>query len=255
MIVRTYYIAILIFCISLSGLAQNEALFNRATEVYNKGDYVKAIEYYQQILKNGKHSGELYFNLGNAHYKLNQVAPSIYYYEKALLLKPEDPEIKNNLGFAQNMRLDAIEQMPKTVMQKLYDGTAASLSFDEWATVAVVLIIVFVLGYLAYFFFRHSNYKRFAFVTSITSLVLALVVVVFAYLQYEKFKNDDPAIIFSKEVRVLAEPNKRSQEVFTLHEGTKVNVVDYLEDWQKIKIADGQTGWLPSVNLKLLKDF
>ncbi|WP_343488260.1 tetratricopeptide repeat protein [Allomuricauda sp. d1] len=235
--------------------AQNEVLFSKATDAYNEGKYVEAIESYQKILRNGEHSAALYFNLGNAHYKLNQIGPSIYYYEKALLLDPNDAEIKNNLGFAKNMRLDAIEQMPKTVMQKLYDNTAAVLSFDGWATTAIVFVILFVALYLAYYLFRYSNYKRIAFISSMTGLALAIVALTFAYLQFQKFKNDNPAIIFSKEVRVLAEPNKRSQEVFTLHEGTKVNIQDTLEDWQKIKIADGQTGWLTSENLKQLKDF
>ena len=113
-------LTIIVLLLSLLGNAQNEALFNRATDAYNDGDYPKAIEYYTGILENGQHSAELYFNLGNAYYKLNQIAPSIYNYEKALLLSPNDPEIKNNLAYAQNMTLDAIETMPETVLSKIY---------------------------------------------------------------------------------------------------------------------------------------
>jgi SH3-like domain-containing protein len=77
----------------------------------------------------------------------------------------------------------------------------------------------------------------------------------FAYLQYDSFKSDNPAIVFEREVAVTSEPNQRSERIFTLHEGTKVNVIEELNDWMKIKIADGQTGWLQSENLKLLKVF
>ena len=243
-----------LFSFSL-GFSQNESLFDQATEHYNKGEYSKAIENYKQILENGEHSAQLYFNLGNCYYKQNAIGPSIYYYEKALLLDPTDSEIINNLGYAQNMRLDAIEEMPKTEISQIYNTIVNLFSFDQWAYLAVALIFLFVLAYLAYFFLRYANQKRIAFVTSIFSLALAVVCVLMAYLQFQGFKNDNPAIVFSKEVQVSSEPNYNSENVFTLHEGTKVNVMDHLDDWSKIRIADGQTGWLLTDNIKLLKDF
>ena len=113
----------LVCFLSLSfGFAQNETLFNEATELYNNGEYSAAIENYEEILENGEHSASLYFNLGNCYYKLNSIGPSIYYYEKALLLSPNNEEIKNNLRFAQNMRLDAIEEMPKTELSRIYNS-------------------------------------------------------------------------------------------------------------------------------------
>ncbi|MGX1927869.1 tetratricopeptide repeat protein [Flagellimonas sp. 2504JD4-2] len=237
------------------GVAQSTALFNRATEQYNEGEYSKAIESYDKILENGEHSAELYFNLGNCYYKLNAIGPSIFYYEKALLLKPNDSEILNNLSYAQNMRLDAVEEMPKTEIAQAYESLINFLSFDQWAYLAISLIILFVLAYLAYFFLRYATQKRIAFITSIFSLVLGALCVLLAYLQYQDFKNDNPAIIFSKEVKITSEPNTNSEAIFTLHEGTKVNVLENFNDWNKIRIADGQTGWLPDGNLRLLKDF
>ncbi|WP_082433445.1 tetratricopeptide repeat protein [Flagellimonas eckloniae] len=238
-----------------SGISQNSALFSRATENYNKGEYSKAIENYQQILKNGEHSAELYFNLGNCHYKLNAIGPSIYYYEKALLLKPSDSEIVNNLAYAQNMRLDAVEEMPKTEIAQLYSDFVNFLSFDQWAYIAIAFIFLFVLAYLSYFFLRFATQKRIAFITSILSLILGALSILIAYLQYQEFKNDSPAIIYSQEVKITSEPNNNSEIVFTLHEGTKVNVLDKLNDWRKIKLTDGQTGWLLDENIRLLKDF
>ncbi|MEX0313156.1 MAG: SH3 domain-containing protein, partial [Allomuricauda sp.] len=107
----------------------------------------------------------------------------------------------------------------------------------------------------AYFFLRYATHKRIAFITSIFSLILGVLCVLLAYLQYQDFKNDNPAIIFSKEVKITSEPNSNSEAVFTLHEGTKVNVLESFNDWNKIRIADGQTGWLPDGDLRLLKDF
>lgn len=240
----------------VSGLfAQNEVLFSKATDSYNAGDYGKAIEYYQRIIDNGKHSAELYFNMANAHYKRDEIGPSIYYYEKALLLKPNDPEIKNNLGYAQNMRLDAIENMPETAMTRFYNTIIGKLSFDQWAYLGVTMVILFVLAYLAYYLLNIAIQKRISFIISIIALLLCLASISFAYLQYDSFNSDNPAIIFEREVAITSEPNERSERIFTLHEGTKVNVVEVLNNWMKIRIADGQTGWLPSENLKLLKNF
>jgi len=235
--------------------AQNEALFKSANDAYNEGDYVKAADQYLEILDKGAHSAELYFNLGNAYYKLNQIAPSIYYYEKALLLKPNDSEIENNLRYSQNMTLDAIENLPETGLANLYKRFTGFLSFDQWAKAGVFFMISFVLLYLAFYFFKFSTRKRIAFIGSLLALSLSVASAIFAFIEYEDFKADNPAIIFSQESQVKTEPNNRSQQAFVLHEGTKVNVLEELGEWKKIQLADGKTGWIASESIKLLKDF
>lgn len=245
----------MILLVGVTASAQNQALFDRATKAYTDGEYQTAIDNYLEILENGQHSPELYYNLGNTYYKLNQIAPSIYYYEKALLLKPNDPEIKNNLSYAKNMTLDAIETLPETGFAKIYNSLLGFLSFDQWGYVAVVFMILFVLLYIAFYYFRFASRKRSAFVLSIVCLFFAIVSVVFAYLEYSAFEADRPAIVFAEESSVKSEPNKTSQEAFALHEGTKVNVLDELNDWKKIRIADGTMGWIPSEDIKVLKDF
>ena len=248
---------VLIAALLLFNLAhsQNSQLFAQATKHYNKGEYSDAIKNYEQILENGAHSAALYYNLANCYYKQNAIGPSIYYYEKALLLNPYDNEIKNNLKYAQNMRLDAVEEMPQTEIAKAYRSVVNIFSFDGWAYTAVLCIALFVLGYLAYYFLRHASHKRMAFITSIFALVLGLLAILLAYLQYQEYTSDNPAIVFAKEVKITAEPNSTSEAIFILHEGTKVNVLDSLEEWQKIRLADGQTGWIKNENIKLLKDF
>ncbi|NNK18236.1 MAG: tetratricopeptide repeat protein [Maribacter sp.] len=246
---------IIVMLIAFLGNAQNEALFNRATESYNNGDYQKAIENYSEILENGQHSAELYYNLGNAYYKLNQIAPSIYYYEKALLLSPNDEEIKNNLSYARNMTLDAIEVLPETGLSKIYNAVTGIMTFDQWSYTAVVFMILFVLLYIAFYYFNYATKKRIAFISSIASLFISVMAVVFAFILHNDFNADQPAIVFDSEVKIKAEPNKRSEAVFVLHEGTKVNVLDELNEWKKIKLVDGKTGWVTSESIKMLKVF
>jgi tetratricopeptide (TPR) repeat protein len=250
---RIFALLVLLF---VSGSnAQHEPLFNNGTEAYNQGDYNKAIASYLGILEQGQHSAELYYNLGNSYYKLNQIAPSIYYYEKALLLKPNDPEIKNNLAYAQNMTLDAIETMPETGVSKIYGSVVGVLSFDQWGYTAVVFMMLFVFLYIAFYYLNYATKKRIAFIAALLFLLMSISATILAFLAFRDFKADQPAIVFSDEVIIKSEPNNRSQEVFRLHEGTKLNVIEEFNDWKKIRIADGQIGWLSSENIKLLKDF
>ncbi|UWX54819.1 tetratricopeptide repeat protein [Maribacter litopenaei] len=241
--------------IGFLGNAQNEALFNQATEAYNSGEYEKAIEAYMSILEKNEHSAALYYNLGNAYYKLNEIPESIYYYEKSLLLNPDDQEVKTNLGYAQNMTLDAIDTLPQTGFSRLYKGITSKLTYDQWAYISIVCMILFVLLYIAFYYNQYSTKKRFAFIGSLIALFLCIVFIVFASIEMNAFNADNPAIIFADEVAVSSEPNESSDDIFTLHSGTKVNVLDSLNNYRKIRLSDGKTGWMLADELKILKDF
>ena len=245
----------LFLALSCTVVAQNEALFERATVSYNDGLYEKAIEDYLRILDNGQHSSALYYNLGNCYYKLNQIAPSIYYYEKALLLDPGDKEIKNNLAYAQQMTIDDIKPLPESGINRIYNSAIGWMTFDQWAYSAVIFSLLFVIAYIVYYFLRYSSHKRLAFITSTISLVIAIICVICAFVQHNHYNAEQPAIVFAQESIVKSEPNERSSEVFLLHEGTKVMVLENLEDYIRIEIADGKSGWVFQEDIKLLKDF
>jgi len=235
--------------------AQNNQLFEQATEAYNTGDFDKAVNYYNKILENGKHSSAVYYNLGNAYYKLNKIAESIYFYEKALLLSPNDQEVRTNLSYAQNMTIDAIDTMPETGLSKMYKNITDKLTFDQWAYVAIGFMILFVLLYILFYNSDYSTRKRFAFIGSLLALFFCLISVLFAFIQRSDFDQYQPAIVFAEESIIKSEPNATSEQVFLIHAGTKVNVLDELNTWNKIRLADGKTGWIQKNELKLLKDF
>lgn len=236
-------------------VAQNKNLFEQGNALYSKGKYTQAIEKYQAILDHGEQSAELYFNLGNAHYKLNHIAPSIFYYEKALQLAPNDSDIKNNLAYAQNMTIDAIEKVPELGLSKFFRKAVNFLDFDSWAILAVVFMIVFVILFLSYYFTHITSKKRAMFSTSLLSVSLCALFLVFAYKKYTIDQNNKPAIVFAQESLVRTDPNLSGSEAFTLHEGTKVQVLDTINNWKKIKIADGKIGWIVSDDIRLLNDF
>ncbi|WP_299891462.1 tetratricopeptide repeat protein [uncultured Lacinutrix sp.] len=235
--------------------AQNTKYFEQGNALYNEGKYAEALDRYEAILKTDKHSAELYFNLANAHYKLNHVAPSVYYYEKALALKPNDRDIKNNLAFANNMTVDAIDNLPEVGLSKFVKNFAKTMSFDSWAKLSILLVILFVVLYITYYFAVATRKKRLFFVSSSLSVILALVALGFTFYNYNLTQKNNPAIVFAQESQVKSEPNLRSDEAFVLHEGTKVQILDTVNNWRKIKLSDGKTGWITSEDIKPLNTF
>lgn len=237
--------------------AQDEmSLFEQANTNYNDGDYQQAIELYERILQSDLHSADVYFNLGNAYYKTNQVGPSIYYYEKALMLSPDDAEILNNLSFAQNMTIDSIESIPKVGFAKISSSVVNTFDFDTWAMLSVTLVIMFVLLFLTYYFSHSTNKKRFLFLSSFSCLFVGLICLSLAFKKFDVEKRDNAAIVFAERTEVKVDPNLRSETAFNLHEGAKVQVVEsYDDNWSKIKLSDGKTGWVAVDDIKLLKNF
>lgn len=233
-------------------MAQEQELFEKGNTAYNDGDYKAAINYYESILDSGQTSAELYFNLANSFYKLNNIAPSIYYYEKALQLNPNDPDIRNNLEFARNMVLDDIEEVEKTGLSRMWREAVSILSYNEWAWMAVTFSVLFAICFLIYYFSRRTIQKRVFFSLSVLVLVLCILAVVFAFQQRDYITNDQFAIIFSEEAEARSEPTLRSDEIFTLHEGTKVEVLETYQDWIKFELANGIQGWMSKDYLKFL---
>lgn len=246
---------ILTFLFASVTFAQNDETFNKGNALYNEGKFQEAITAYESILSNNVHSAELYYNLANSYYKLNRIAPSIFYYEKALQISPNDSDVINNLAFAQNMTIDAIDNVPEVGVSKFIKGIVNTFHFDTWAIISVSCIILFVVLFLAYYFAYSTVKKRLSFVSSFTLLVIAMATLFFAFQKQVLDKKDNPAIVFSQESDVKAEPNLRSESAFQVHEGTKVQVLEsYNGTWTKVQIANGKTGWIATEDIKLLKD-
>ena len=243
---------ILVFLFSVSNIAQNDPLFEQGKERYKQEKYQEAIASWMKIVESGEHSANLYFNLGNAHYKLNNVGPSIYYYEKAAQLSPLDSDIKTNLAFAENARIDAIEPLPRTIFSKWHETISSLLSFNGWAIVAVTFSSLFALLFVLYYFSILESRKRPIFVGSSVSFLLFLASLAMAFQVQGESLNDNPAIIFAESIEVKSEPNMGSTVAFMLHEGTKVQIIEQDDNWVRVKLVNGKDGWLPKTDLKPL---
>ncbi|CAM1351107.1 SH3 domain-containing protein [Tenacibaculum insulae] len=249
-------IVLLVFLTSNIFMAQTaDDMFNNANKLYKEGKYVEAISLYKKIETTKNISSELYYNMGNTYYKLNKVAPTIYNYEKALLLDPLNEDAFNNLIIAKRLTLDRIEELPKSLLQKINEKFLQKFTYNTWAVIVVLLSFLASFLFLAYYFSYTPSKKRLFFSTSILSFLLLIITVTITFTQYNQSKNNIEAIIFAEEIEIKNAPTKDADEIFTLHEGTKVKVLDTVDDWKKIKLVDGKTGWLLSENVKILANF
>ena len=126
--------------------------FEQGNKHYADGRYQEAIDAYRKVIDSDQESAAVYYNLANAHYKLNNVAPSIYYFEKAKRLDPADAEIRNNIAFAEKMRIDAIQPLPENTFKKWFNNVLNLMTTDGWAYTTVGLVILFVLLFLGLLF-------------------------------------------------------------------------------------------------------
>ncbi|QIE60029.1 tetratricopeptide repeat protein [Rasiella rasia] len=243
---------ILVVLTGTLGWSQNNALFEQGKEHYKNDKFQEAINSWEKVLANGKHSSSLYFNLANANYKLNKVGPSIFYYEKALQLAPGDADIKTNLKFAENARIDAIEPLPKTIFSKWYHAIASLFTYNGWAKLAVMASIFFVLLFLSYWFIVAEGKKRLFFTTAMLSLGLLVVSTIMAFQTYADATKDKPAIVFAESSEARAEPKMGSEVAFVLHEGTKVQIISEEDAWVRVLLVNGKDGWIPSSDIKQL---
>lgn len=221
-----------------------EELFSNANELYQQEKYEAAIEQYELIEELQLQSDELFFNLGNSYYKLNKVAPAIYYFEKSLKLNPSNADAKTNLEFANRMTIDAIEELPKTIFQDFSEAIIYKLQYETWAKMAVIFSFFGAIIFLLYHFSFSSRKKLLYFNVSILGGFLFVVSLAFAFKAYDYQANRIEAIIFKQTTEIKNAPTLNSDTVFKLHEGTKVIVLDEIDDWKKIKLADGKIGWL-----------
>ena len=244
-----FYILLLIFQISL---AQNA--FDQGNKFYEKENYQAAIKSYQSVGNTGKQSAELYFNLGNCYYKIQKVAPAIYNYEKALLLSPNDTEIKTNLEFARKMAIDDIKVIPKVGFSKLIQDFTAKYYYDTWAWIAVAFAFLFLLFFVGYYFSNLTVLKRVFFFGMFFWLLGIGLSTTSGFYEKGRMDNERPAIVFAETASVKSEPKISATDAFVLHEGTKVYILESIANWKKVELTDETTGWIEESAIKEIKN-
>ena len=225
--------------------------FTKANNLYNDSKYEKSIEIYFEILDSGVHSSELYYNLGNSFYKLNDIPNSILFYEKSLKLNPTDKDIINNLKMVNNAIIDDITKIPEPFFDNQLNKISNNLSYSNWGLISLIISFLFLLLFIFYFFSKEPIVKRTSFTLLFVLLVLIGITTKISLHAYEKNHLEKYAIIFSSKIEIKSEPNERSENLLILHMGTKVKIIDSFNDeWVKIKLVNGQEGWINNNEIK-----
>tara|TARA_B100000073_G_C23651427_1_gene540759 strand:+ start:379 stop:1107 length:729 start_codon:yes stop_codon:yes gene_type:complete len=234
---------ILVFLVSFN-LYGNDSLFVSANSDYANQEYNAAIKKYNLILSSKLESPELYYNLANSFFKINEIHQAIYYYEKALKIKPDFDDAKENLEICNLQLIDKIEEIPELMITSLYNNIINFLSLKNWIYLTLIFIWVSLIIF-SYNSFVKKNKKSVLYL-----VIFSFFLFFITTKKYNQNINVKEAIIYSSVINVMSAPSEQSTNLFSLHIGTKVKIEDQIENWVNIRIANGKKGWVLIENLK-----
>jgi tetratricopeptide (TPR) repeat protein len=244
----TYLLLFLVLPVLSFGAKQSYLEIGNAQ--YAKGKYNDAQESYQKMLDAGAESVALYFNMGNACFKNGDIPSALWYYEKAHKLAPGDEDINFNIRFAGQRTTDKIDEAPELFINKWWRSFILMVSAHTLAIWSVVLILVASLLLIAYLFTQSVGFKKTSFFGAIVLYVFGLIAILIANRQNSYFDNHHQAIIFTSSVIVKSTPAANAKTLFVLHEGTKVDVLETNKTAIRIKLANGNEGWIGVKDVK-----
>ena len=251
MLTRKFFILLLLQIVSFSLTAQNTNL-QSATEAYSAGEYAKAAELYENALSTLGESARIYYNLGNAYYKMNQIPSAILNYERALLLNPSDKDARFNLEIAKLQTVDKIDPVDRFFLSVWIESLQNMFGTNTWSKIGIAAFLLLISSLVLFFFSRKIILKKIGFYTGIVWLALTISANSFAYSQKQKLIDRNYAIIFAPTVTIKSSPDDSGNELFLLHEGTKVLIKTKLKEWSEIQIASGDVGWIKNSYLEMI---
>ena len=234
----------------LMPLSANAITKQNADDEYAKGNYQQAIKDYQEILKTGV-SSEIYYNLGNAYYRTDNITQALLAYERALQLSPGDNDIRFNLQYARSKTIDKITPETEMFFVTWYHSLVNFTSVDRWANTAIVSIVMALLLILVFLFAPQMWARKSGFYGSAAFLLLFAFANLFAFQQKHELETKLGAIVIAPTVNVKKTPAASGTDVFVIHEGTRVDITDRgMKQWRGIKLADGREGWLKTSQIE-----
>ena len=236
-------VLLLLLFLPLSGHAVTKA---EADSAYIRGQYQQAIKDYEMLLKQGA-SADLYYNLGNAYYRSENITRAVLNYERALLLSPGDRDVRFNLQIARAKTIDKIVPESEMFFFTWYRSLVSLMSVDAWAWTALIALALLIVLLLVYLFSDRIWLRKVGFFGGFVLLILFALSNLFAWQQKQDLLFRKGAIVISPSVTVKSTPAKNGTDLFILHEGTKVSITDgTMKGWMGIRIADGKEGWIES---------
>lgn len=248
-----YGIIFFLFLIPTFLFGQEEALqFEQANQLYRSGKYQEATQMFEKIVMNGYESAALYYNLGNAHFKLQNIPSAILAYERAKRIAPQDEDVLYNLRLANLRVIDKIEPLPRLFIIDWWNSIIDLFPSSMWAAIGIGGLWVAICFGALFMSARSALVQKFSFIIIGTTLIVTIVACIGMLQRAEAEHSTEYAIVFSQSIAVKSAPDSQSTELFALHEGVKVEVLDAVGEWRKIRLADGKVGWLTAASMWLI---
>jgi tetratricopeptide (TPR) repeat protein len=226
-----------------------EKIFSQANQAYKQGNYQDAITLYEELLQKKYYTTEIFYNLGNAYYRTDKIALAILNYEKARLLSPGDDNINMNLRLANIRTTDKVPESNDFIME-FYHNFRDSMGSTGWAIIIILFIWLSCLA-LAGFIILHKLFiRKILFAAAIVMITLTVIFSVVGFNRYSFETNPAMAIVFSSAAPVKSSPDENGADLFFLHEGTKIGIIEENENWFKIRIMSDKVGWLPKTSVR-----
>ncbi len=226
--------------------------YHEANMAYQKLDFEKSIKLYEELIQNKNISASIYYNLGNAYFKNGNFSKAILNYERALKITPDDEEVNFNLKIASLKVVDKMESVPEIFYKKWINKFATFFSSKTWTILLIIFVWFLFIAASFYFISRSVQIKKISFVFLLVLLFISAGTGIIAARSNAITHIDKKGIIMSSSVYVKSSPDEKGNDLFILHEGTKVEILDNLNNWNKIRIANGGIGWMPADDMTII---
>ena len=223
--------------------------FNQGVTFFSSGSYKEALQVWTDIYNTGYRSASLNYNIGNAYFKLNDIPAAILFYERAYLLNPVDEDINYNLQIARTLIVDRFQEIPELFFVRWYNFMALFLSVNSWAKISISSFMLFLLLLSLYIYSSKYRHKVIGFWFAVFFFILSASSLAFTFRNKSLVYDSHKAIISSPLVSGKSSPDNSGNDLFVLHEGTKVSIEDEVGEWFEIRLSDGNKGWVPANSL------
>lgn len=225
---------------------EERVMYEEALTLYQDNNFEEASILFDKLIANGYSSYRLFYNAGNAAFKTGNIPGAILNYEKALLLKPFDEDTRYNLEIARTYTVDKLESIPEIFFVRWFRMFSLLLYSNAWAIISLCLFASSLLLLALFLFSSKYRIKKVTFIGAVVLFIISLLSFALALSNKSQTANNKEAIVFEPVVTGRSSPGTGGNELFVIHEGTKVKVVDKLGDWYEIKLSDGSVGWIPA---------
>lgn len=238
--------------LGLRASAPVDSLWQAGVSAYASENWESAVQAWQQIESEGLEAPALYCNIGNAFFRLGDNARSVLYYERALRIDPSYEPAHANLEYVSQLLQDKIETVPEFFLGQWFKSLCRRLSSNTWAWLSIFFFALALVGILIYIYARNSAARKGAFFSSAAFALIFVFCLLFAGRQWNDYRKEDFAIVMKPVVSVKSAPGGSSgaKDLFILHEGTKIKILEAIGDWYNVQLTDGRQGWITASEME-----